>query len=87
MTCRTRPWPIRKSVARVPGFPLPSLHRRNPPAGAQTTEGYARLTAASVPAGIVDGTYVIDERSIGQFRLGDTALCALLQSLKEPLHA
>ena len=48
---------------------------------------FPRLTAASVPAGILDGTYVIDERSIGQFRLDDKALRALLQSLKEPLHA
>lgn len=53
----------------------------------EVARDFPRLTAALVPAGIVDGTYVIDERSIGQFRLGDTALRALLQSLKEPLHA
>lgn len=53
----------------------------------EVVRDFPRLTTASVPAGIVDGTYVIDERSIGQFRLGDRALRDLLQSLKEPLHA
>jgi len=53
----------------------------------EVARDFPRLTSASVPAGIVDGTYVIDERSIGQFRLNDTALRALLGSLKESLHA
>jgi hypothetical protein len=53
----------------------------------QVIRDFPRLTTTSVPAGIVDGTYVIDERSLGQFRLGEVALRALLQSLKEPLHA
>jgi hypothetical protein len=55
--------------------------------GYEVARDFPRLTAATVPAGIVDGTYVIDERSIGQFRLSDAGLRALLQSLKEPLHA
>jgi hypothetical protein len=53
----------------------------------EVVRDFPRLTTASVPVGIVDGTYVINERSIGQFRLGNTALRDLLQRLKEPMHA
>ena len=47
LTWMTRPWPRRKSVARVPGLPLPRRQRRKPPDEPQTTDGYAPRTAAS----------------------------------------
>jgi hypothetical protein len=48
---------------------------------------FPRLTAANVPTGIVDGTYMIDERSILQFRLESAGVRELMQSMKEALHA
>jgi hypothetical protein len=48
---------------------------------------FPRLTAATVPAGVVDGTYMIDERSISQFRLESAGVRELMQSMKDALHA
>lgn len=45
--------------------------------------GFPRLTAATVPVGIVDGTYTIDERSISAFRLDSSGVSALIQPMKE----
>ena len=47
--------------------------------------GFPRLTPATVPVGIVDGTYTIDERSISTFRLDSSAVSALIQPMKETL--
>jgi hypothetical protein len=48
---------------------------------------FPRLTATTVPAGIVDGTYMIDERSILKFRLESASVRELMQPMKEALHA
>lgn len=50
------------------------------------TAGFPRLIAATVPVGIVDGTYTIDERSISTFRLDSSGVSALIQPMKEALH-
>jgi hypothetical protein len=48
--------------------------------------GFPRLTAVTVPVGIIDGTYTIDERSISTFRLDSSGVSALIQPMKEALH-
>lgn len=48
--------------------------------------GFPRLTAATVPAGIIDGTYMIDERSISEFCLETSRVRELMQPMKEALH-
>jgi hypothetical protein len=47
---------------------------------------FPRLTATTVPAGIVDGTYMIDERSLSQFRLESSGVRELMQPMKDPLY-
>jgi Putative PD-(D/E)XK family member, (DUF4420) len=49
--------------------------------------GFPRLTAATIPAGIVDGTYTIDERSISAFRIDARSVRELILPMKEALHA
>jgi hypothetical protein len=53
----------------------------------RVTPGFPCLTAATVPAGIVDGTYTIDERSISAFRIDALSVRELTLSMKEVLHA
>jgi hypothetical protein len=47
---------------------------------------FPRLTATTVPAGIVDGTYMIDERAISQFSLEPAGVRELVQPMKGALH-
>ena len=49
--------------------------------GFDVAAGFPRLTASSVPAGIVDGRYSIDERSISGFRLDAGKLRTVMQSM------
>ena len=50
------------------------------------SDSFPRLTAATVPVGIIEGTYTIDERSISKFRLDSSGVSALIQPMKEALH-
>jgi hypothetical protein len=49
--------------------------------GFDVTDGFPRLTTSTVPAGIVDGNYSIDERSIFGFRLDATKLRTVMRSM------
>jgi hypothetical protein len=49
--------------------------------GYDVADGFPRLTASTVPAGIVDGNYTIDERSISGFRLDAARLRGVMQSM------
>jgi hypothetical protein len=53
----------------------------------EVSAGFPRLTATTVPAGIVDGTYTVDERSISEFRLESSSVRELMQMMKEAHHA
>jgi hypothetical protein len=44
---------------------------------------FPRLTMSSVPAGIIDGTYSVDERAISNFRLDTAQLRVVMQSMGE----
>lgn len=49
--------------------------------GFEVTDGFPRLLMSNIPAGIVDGTYVIDERSISAFRLDADRLRGVMRSM------
>ena len=49
--------------------------------GFDVATGFPRLTASTVPSGIVDGTYTIDERSISGFRLDATNLRIVMHAM------
>ncbi len=49
--------------------------------GFHVTDGFPRLIASTVPAGIVDGSYTIDERSISGFRMDIVGLQSVMQGM------
>jgi hypothetical protein len=53
----------------------------------EVARDFPRLTTSNIPAGIVDGTYVIDERSIVSFQVDQQAVRRLFKAMKEAAHA
>jgi hypothetical protein len=47
---------------------------------------FPRITPASVPPGIIDGTYVIDERSLANFRLDGRQFQEELNAVRDGFH-
>lgn len=50
--------------------------------GYDIRDGFPRLTATTVPAGIVDASYLIDERSIAAFRLDESQVRSRIAPMK-----
>jgi hypothetical protein len=49
--------------------------------GFRVGDEFPRLTTSTVPAGIVDGSYTIDERSLSRFRMDSERLIGIMKSM------
>lgn len=49
----------------------------------RVTDGFPRLTLASVPAGIIDGSYLIDERALSAYEVPVSELLAAARLMSE----